>query len=126
MSAPWRSGVEAQLWLWLIAMVRPGAALFAAPVFGPRAVPVQLRLVLSLALGMAALNNLSITMPPGGIATFAGLLRVAGEELARLAIGFAMQIRYSAALVAGVVISTSTDLDIGRGSVRKRGCPVVE
>src|SRR3546814_1433612 len=100
----------AQLWLWLIAMIRPGAAFFAAPVFGTRAVPVQLRLVLSLALGMAALNSVSITMPPGGIATFAGILMVAGEVLAGLAIGFALQIGYSAAFVAGEVISNAMGL----------------
>src|SRR3546814_14469302 len=41
MIAPGLAGVEAQLWLWLIAMIRPGAAFFAAPVFGTRAVPVQ-------------------------------------------------------------------------------------
>ena len=28
------AGVETQLWLWLIAMIRPGAAFIAAPVFG--------------------------------------------------------------------------------------------
>src|SRR3546814_394459 len=38
MIAPGLAGVEAQLWLWLIAMIRPGAAFFAAPVFGTRAV----------------------------------------------------------------------------------------
>src|SRR3546814_19865101 len=100
MIAPGLAGVEAQLWLWLIAMIRPGAAFFAAPVFGTRAVPVQLRLVLSLALGMAALNSVSITMPPGGIATFAGILLVAGEVLAGLAIGFRLQIVNSAYFLA--------------------------
>ena len=28
------AGVEAQLWLWMVAMIRPGAAFLAAPVFG--------------------------------------------------------------------------------------------
>src|SRR3546814_7538758 len=59
MIAPGLAGVEAQLCLWLTAMIRLAAAFFAAPVFGTRAVPVQLRLVLSLALGMAALNSRS-------------------------------------------------------------------
>src|SRR3546814_10507707 len=59
---------------------------------------------------MAALNSVSITMPPGGIATFAGILMVAGEVLAGLAIGFALQIGYSAAFVAGEVISNAMGL----------------
>src|SRR3546814_20309853 len=86
-----------------------------------RAVPVQLRLVLSLALGMAALNSVSITMPPGGIATFAGILMVAGEVLAGLAIGFALQIGYSAAFVAGEVISNAMGLGFASMSDPKRG-----
>src|SRR3546814_1250430 len=59
---------------------------------------------------MAALNSVSITMPPGGIATFAGILMVAGEVLAGLAICFALQIGYSAAFVAGEVISNAMGL----------------
>lgn len=110
MIAPGFAGVEAQLWLWLVAMIRPGAAFFAAPVFGTRSVPVQLRLVLSLALGMAALNSVAITMPEGGIVTLAGILLVAGEVLAGLAMGFALQIGYSAAFVGGEVISNAMGL----------------
>jgi flagellar biosynthetic protein FliR len=110
MIAPGLAGVEDQLWLWLVAMIRPGAAFLAAPVFGTQAVPVQLRLILSLALGMAALNSVAFDMPAGGIATFAGIILVAGEVLAGLAIGFALQIGYSAAFVAGEVISNAMGL----------------
>lgn len=110
MIAPGLAGVEDQLWLWLVAMIRPGAAFLAAPVFGTRAVPVQLRLILSLALGMAALNSIAIDMPEGGIGTFAGIVLVAGEVMAGLAIGFALQIGYSAAFVAGEVISNAMGL----------------
>ncbi len=59
MIAPGFAGVETQLWIWLIAMIRPGAAFLAAPVFGAPAMPLQLRLILSLALGMAALNSVT-------------------------------------------------------------------
>src|SRR3546814_19167021 len=103
MRAPGLAGVEAQLWLWMIAMIRTGAAFFAAPVFVTRAVPVQPRLVLSLALGMAALTSVSITMPPGGIATFAGIMMVAGEVVAWLADGFGLKRGYSGSLLAGEV-----------------------
>ncbi|MPT49292.1 MAG: flagellar biosynthetic protein FliR [Sphingobium sp.] len=98
-------GVEHQLWLWLIAMIRPGAALLAAPIYGARATPVQLRLILSLAIGMAAMNSAVFTVPEDGVASFAMVLLVLGEVLAGLAMGFALQIGYSASFVAGETIA---------------------
>ncbi|MGE4409859.1 MAG: flagellar biosynthetic protein FliR [Sphingobium sp.] len=103
-------GVEHQLWVWLIAMIRPGAAFLAAPIFGARAVPVQLRLILSLAVGMAAMNSVVFELPPGGIASIAGAMLVAGEVLAGLAMGFALQIGYAAAFVAGETIANAMGL----------------
>ncbi len=104
------AGVEAQLWIWLIAMIRPGAALVAAPIFGAAAVPVQLRLILSLAIGMAALNSVPITLPPGGVASIAGVALVMGEVLAGVALGFALQLGYAAAFIAGETISNAMGL----------------
>lgn len=103
-------GVENQLWLWLIAMIRPGAAFLTAPIFGARGVPVQLRLILSLAVGMAAMNSVVFTVPAGGIASFAGVMLVLGEVLAGLALGFALQIGYSAVFVAGETIANAMGL----------------
>lgn len=103
-------GVEAQLWLWLIAMIRPGAAFIAAPIFGAPSVPIQLRLILSLALGMAALNSVTIQLPQDGIASIQGVLLIAGEVLAGLAMGFAVQIGYAAAFVAGETIGNAMGL----------------
>lgn len=110
MIAPGFAGIEAQLWIWLIAMIRPGAAFVAAPIFGAPSVPVQLRLILSLALGLAALNSITITLPPEGIASFQGIMMVAGEVLAGLAMGFAVQIGYAAAFVAGETIGNTMGL----------------
>ncbi|RVT43327.1 flagellar biosynthetic protein FliR [Sphingobium algorifonticola] len=110
MIAPGFAGVEAQLWIWLVAMIRPGAAFLAAPIFGANAVPVQLRLILSLALGMAALNSVTITLPDGGIASISGFMLVIGEVLAGLAMGFALQIGYAAAFVAGETIGNTMGL----------------
>jgi flagellar biosynthesis protein FliR len=110
MIAPGFAGVEAQLWLLLIAMIRPGAALLAAPVFGAAVVPVQVRIILSLAIGMAALNNVHIVLPPGGVASIAGVALVGGEVLAGLALGFAVQLGYSAAYIAGEIISNAMGL----------------
>lgn len=110
MIAPGFAGIEAQLWIWLIAMIRPGAAFIAAPVFGAPSVPLQLRLILSLALGMAALNSVTIQLPHDGIASFEGIMLVAGEVLAGLAMGFAVQIGYAAAFVAGETIGNAMGL----------------
>lgn len=110
MIAPGFAGVEAQLWLWLIAMIRPGAALLAAPIFGAAAVPVQLRLILSLAIGMAALNSVHISLPPGGVASIAGVALVMGEVLAGLALGFALQMGYAAAFIGGETIANAMGL----------------
>lgn len=104
------AGVEAQLWLWLVAMIRPGAAFLAAPVFGANFVPVQLRLIIALAVGIPALSVTGFTLPEGGLASIEGFLLIAGEVMAGLAIGFAVQIGFSAALVAGEVISNAMGL----------------
>jgi flagellar biosynthetic protein FliR len=110
MIAPGFAGVEAQLWVWLIAMIRPGAAFIAAPVFGAPSVPLQIRLILSLAIGVAALNSVPITLPEGGIASFAGIALVGGEVLAGLALGFSLQIAYAAAFVGGETIANAMGL----------------
>lgn len=104
------AGVEATLWLWLVAMLRPGAAMLAAPIFGAPAVPVQLRLVIALALGIPGLSVTSFTLPAEGLASIAGFALVAGEIMAGLAIGFAVQIGFSAAVIAGEVIGNAMGL----------------
>jgi flagellar biosynthetic protein FliR len=104
------AGVEAQLWLWMIAMIRPGAAFLAAPVFGASFVPVQLRLVIALAIGIPALANVNFQLPEGGLATIEGVMLVGGEVMAGVAIGFAVQIGFSAALLAGETISNAMGL----------------
>lgn len=108
--APGFAGVESQLWILLIAMIRPGAAFIAAPVFGAPAVPLQVRLILSLAVGIAALNSVSISLPEGGIASFAGIGLVGGEVVAGLALGFSLQIAYAAAFVGGETIANAMGL----------------
>ena len=84
------AGVEAQLWLWLVAMIRPGAAFLAAPVFGAAFVPVQLRLIIALAVGIPALAATNFTLPADGLASIAGFLLVAGEVIGgAMGLGFA-------------------------------------
>ena len=104
------AGVENQLWLWMIAMIRPGAAFLAAPIFGASFVPVQLRLVVALAIGIPALSVTGFTLPPDGLASFAGFVLVGGEVMAGLALGFAILLGFSAATVAGEVIGNAMGL----------------
>jgi flagellar biosynthesis protein FliR len=104
------ANIEIQLWIWLVAMIRPGAAFLAAPIFSARAVPVQLRLILSLAVGMGAMNAVNFTLPQDGLASIEGIALVMGEVLAGLALGFALQIGYSAAFVAGETIGNAMGL----------------
>ena len=104
------AGAEGQLWLWLLAMVRPGAAFLAAPVFGSAAVPVQLRLIISLAIGMAGLQVVPFEVPVDGVASIAGISFVLAEVLAGLALGFAVQMGFSSALLAGEVVGNTMGL----------------
>ncbi len=97
--------IEATLQLWLLAMIRPGSAMLAAPFFGAANVPVQLRLVLALALALPAASLIAPSMPADGLVSLSGLAMMAGEALAGLAMGFALQIGLAAALLAGEVIS---------------------
>nr|WP_284732142.1 flagellar biosynthetic protein FliR [Sphingobium nicotianae] len=94
----------------LLAMIRPGAAFIAAPVFGAAAVPVQLRIILSMAIGMAALSSVHFTLPADGLASFAGIALIGGEVVAGLSLGFALQIGYSAAFIAGESIANAMGL----------------
>lgn len=104
------AGVEVQLWLWLLAMIRPGAAFFAAPVFGSQSVPVQLRLIVALAIGIPALDQVAFVMPVDGLASIEGVMLVMHELLCGLALGFAVQIGFAAAMLAGEVVGNAMGL----------------
>jgi flagellar biosynthesis protein FliR len=102
--------VEAHLLVWLLAMIRPAAALLAAPVFGSTAVPLQVRIILSLAVGIPAAATADMTVPAAGALSVAGLLLVMGEVTLGLALGFAVQVGLAAALIAGEVIGNAMGL----------------
>ena len=50
------AGLDQQLLVFMVAILRPGAAFFAAPLTGSPQVPMQLRLVISLAIGIPAIQ----------------------------------------------------------------------
>lgn len=104
------AGLEAQLWLWFLAAIRPGAAFLAAPVFGQQAVPVQLRFVVAVAIAIPALQMQPFAVPADGLGSVAGIAFILGEVLAGLALGFAVQLGFSAALIAGETIGNTMGL----------------
>src|SRR3546814_10355266 len=79
--------IEAMLQLWMLGMIRPGAAFIAAPVFGASSVPVQLRLVIALAVGVPAVAASGMALPPEGIVSVPGFFFIIGEVVIGLAIG---------------------------------------
>jgi flagellar biosynthesis protein FliR len=110
MIAPGFAGVEDQLLMWMVAALRPGAAFIAAPVFGAPTVPLQLRLVIAMAIGVPALAGAGIQLPPEGMLSVAGLMLAIGEIILGLALGFAVQIGFAASLLAGEAISNTMGL----------------
>ena len=95
--------IEAQLWALLFVMVRVGAALIAAPVFGAVPVPVIVRVTLSGAIGVLALGATDVQAPTEVFA-MATFLAIAAEALVGLALGFVLQIAFAAPLIASEVI----------------------
>src|SRR3546814_18323 len=83
--------VGAMLQLWMLAMIRPGAAFLAAPVFGAANVPVQLRLVIALAVGVPAVAASGMALPADGLVSWPGFILILGEVVVGLAIGFVLQ-----------------------------------
>ena len=110
MLPPAFAGIETNLWLFLVAAIRPGAAFFAAPLFGQTQVPVQVRFVIAVAIGMAGYAAVPFHLPADGVTSFAGIGLVFGEVMAGLALGFAVQIGFSAALLAGETIGNAMGL----------------
>jgi flagellar biosynthetic protein FliR len=102
--------IEAMLQLWMLGMIRPGAAFLAAPVFGAANVPIQLRLVIALAIGVPAVAASGMALPPEGVVSWSGFLLIVGEAVIGLGMGFVLQMGLAAALLAGEAISNAMGL----------------
>ncbi len=83
--------------------IRPGAAMLAAPLFGMRGLPVQVRVILALLIAVAAGDQVAI--PAAGMVSLEALVMLAGEVVAGFALGFSLQLGYAAALIAGEYIA---------------------
>lgn len=79
--------------------------MLAAPFFGASNVPLQLRFVLALALGLPVAAIIAPAYPSEGLVSVSGFMLIASEALAGLAMGFALQVGFAAALLAGEIIS---------------------
>lgn len=91
-------------WMLLFTMVRVGAALLAAPLFGIRAVPVQVRIIFSAAMAVFVLNWIPLRVPEEMLAieTFVAL---AGEAVIGFALGFVLQLAFAIPSIAGEQIA---------------------
>ncbi len=110
MIAPGFAEFEGQMWMWLMAMIRPSAAMVVAPIFGAANIPIQVRIVLAFMIGMVATNSVNIDLPTETAISLGNSLFVLGEVITGLAIGFALQLGYSSVLIAGETISNAMGL----------------
>lgn len=110
-----------------MAMIRPGAALMVAPVFGATSVPLQVRIILSAMIGIAASNSVPMNLPDSTLMSYTGFVFILGEVICGIAMGFALQVGYSAAFVAGEVISNTMGLGFASMSDPQSGAssPVI-
>ncbi len=94
----------------MLASIRPGAAFLAAPVFGAPQVPVLLRFVLAVAVGVPSVSVATILLPPDGMVNVAGFALIVGEIIIGLALGFALQTGFAATAIAGEAIGNAMGL----------------
>lgn len=94
----------------MLASIRPGAAFLAAPVFGAPQVPVLLRFILAVAVGVPGSLLATVVLPPDGIASAAGVALIIGEIIIGLALGFALQTGFAATSIAGEAIGNAMGL----------------
>ncbi|AFN56527.1 flagellar biosynthetic protein FliR [Zymomonas mobilis] len=102
--------IENYLWIWLIALLRPGAAFVAAPLLGANAFPVTVRVMLALAVGLPSIMDAHLILPDSGLVSFTGLFLVVGEIITGIAIGFAVQIGYAAGYCTSELIGNAMGL----------------
>jgi flagellar biosynthesis protein FliR len=94
----------------MLASIRPGAAFLAAPVFGAPQVPVLLRFVLAVAVGVPGSLVATVVLPSEGMASVTGFALIIGEVLIGLALGFALQAGFAATSIAGEAIGNAMGL----------------
>ena len=108
------SGISLQslpiyLLLLMISSLRIGAFLVASPFFGSRMVPLTVRIVFSIALGMGLVSQL--TFPPLDFLVGAKLLPIIFQELfIGISCGLVLNILFSSVILAGEKIAATSGL----------------
>lgn len=97
--------------MWLA--LRVGGALLAAPVFGTRAMPVRVRILLTVMMAMAFAPMLpSAPVFQGFDAAFA--LKIAGELMVGIAMGLILRLAFEAASFAGELVAQGMGLSFAQ------------
>ncbi|MDT0574679.1 flagellar biosynthetic protein FliR [Croceicoccus sp. F390] len=112
--------MEAELWRLIFVMVRIGAALLAAPLFGAGSVPVQVRIAMAGAISVFVLVHTPIALPQD-LLSFPTLLSLLSEAVMGFAFGFILQLTFAAPVLAaeqisgamGMAIATAVDPNTG-------------
>lgn len=115
--------LEADLWTLMFLMTRVGAALLAAPIFGARTIPVEVRIIMAGALGVFIMIWVPVEVP-GDKFSFATLVALLGEVVIGMALGFVLQLSFAAPVIAaeqiaggmGMAIATAVDPNTGAQS----------
>ncbi len=102
------ASIEPQLLAWALGMIRPGAAMLVAPIFGSAIVPVQLRIILAFAISVFLGGSVEIRPPE--LLSVDMLLVIVGEVIVGLGLGLIIQTAYAAATIAGEVIANAMGL----------------
>ena len=92
-----------------LATLRIGAFLIASPFFGGSAVPLQVRIIMAVLLGVAVVNN--VTVPDWqSFTALTGIQVIMTERAIGIGSGLILTIWFSAALLAGEKIASSAGL----------------
>jgi flagellar biosynthetic protein FliR len=114
MTAPYLPGVELQAGIAMLAnffigSLRIGAFMMAAPFFGSRWVPLQVRIIMAMSLAVAVAGA-APAIAPETIASFAILPVIFTELSIGLVAGLVMTIFFAASMLAGEKIASTAGL----------------
>lgn len=98
----------------LLVFVRIGGLLVAAPVFGQRTIPIQLKVFLALVLAYSLAGLVPRVLPPNITEPLGFALAIAIEALTGVALGFAAQFIFYAVQFAGEIIGFQMALSIAQ------------
>lgn len=96
--------------VFVLALLRIGAAMAFLPAFGERAVPLRVKLVLTLALTSLVFPTLLAGAPPELVRPADWVLAGAAEVISGLFLGFTFRLMVFSLQVAGTIAAQSTSL----------------